>query len=85
MTTHYVGYKGVGAWLGVPPGTVSKWVSRYAETAPTPAPDADIEGRPGWLPERETDWRKWDTGRAGQGAPGRPKPGSGRRRLEGQE
>lgn len=70
----YVGYAGVGAWFGVPGSTVSKWVTRYAQTHPCPEPDAETDGRPGWLPSREQAWRKWHRERPGQGAGGgRPK------------
>ena len=82
QTVWYVGVAGVAAWLEVSPPTVTKWLTRYAETHPTPAPDAEIgeegSGVKGWLPEREAEWRAWDEGRPGQGAAGRPKPRVGR-------
>ncbi|WP_433367877.1 hypothetical protein [Streptosporangium sp. CA-115845] len=74
----YVGVAGVAAWFEVSPGTVTKWLDRYAETHPYPKPDAEIgEGKlavKGWLPEREAEWRAWKAGRPGQGAGGGPKP-----------
>lgn len=82
----YVGMKGVGAWLGVSAATVRMWRGRYAEKRdasgkvidpghPTPVPDVIVEGRhPGWLPEREPEWRVWAASRDGQGAGGGPKP-----------
>ncbi|RCG31948.1 hypothetical protein DQ384_05240 [Sphaerisporangium album] len=75
----YVGAKQVGAWFGVPAATVSKWVSRYAQTYPTPEPDALVGDEDGaefraWLPAREAEWREWERGRPGRGAGGgRPK------------
>jgi hypothetical protein len=71
--TRYVGVKGVAAWFGLPATTVSKWLLRYAETHPTPVPDAEIEGVKGWLPGREEEWRKWDAARPGQGRGGGPR------------
>lgn len=77
-TARYVGVGGVAQWLEVEPGTVSKWLIRYAETHPCPSPDAEIvEGvkvTRGWLPEREAQWKEWAEARVGQGAAGRPKP-----------
>lgn len=74
----YVGVAGVASWLDVSPPTVTKWLTRYADSHPCPPPDAEVvEGEKitrGWLPERESDWRAWDAGRVGQGAAGRPKP-----------
>jgi hypothetical protein len=77
----YVGVGVVAAWLGVQPGTVSKWLTRYAGTpTPTPAPDAYVSpGRHGetdslWFRGRREDWEAWARSRPGQGAPGRPRP-----------
>lgn len=67
----YVGVAGVAAWFGVSPQTVTKWLDRYAETHPTPEPDAETsEGKntvKGWLPEREAEWRAWADARPGHG------------------
>lgn len=52
----YLSLADVGAWFGVSRGTVSKWRTRYPDA---PKPDALVGGTPGWLPEREADWRKW--------------------------
>lgn len=72
MVIRYVGVAGVAAWFGVSPQTVTKWLTRYAETHPCPAPDAETgEGSAavkGWLPERATEWRTWAAGRPTQGA-----------------
>ncbi len=68
----YVGVGVIAKWFDVSPGTVTKWQSRYAESHPTPAHDAEIEpdGTKGWLPEREAEWRTWADGRPGRGAGG---------------
>ncbi|MFC6080934.1 hypothetical protein [Sphaerisporangium aureirubrum] len=80
-TIRYLGPKQVGAWFGVPTATVFKWTTRYADSHPTPEPDAligDEDGREvrGWLPEREQEWRAWERGRPGRGAGGGRPPGS---------
>ncbi|GAA2618797.1 hypothetical protein GCM10010411_62930 [Actinomadura fulvescens] len=67
----------VGEWFGVSGKTVSKWRTRYADDHPCPEPDA-MTGEPpgetpGWLPDRENEWRAWHASRPGQGAKGRPK------------
>ena len=62
----YVGRSGVAAWLGVKPGTVTKYLERYPNT---PQPDAysspDHKGAL-WLPEREAEWRAWASARPGR-------------------
>jgi len=75
MAVHYVGLAGVAAWFdNATAATVSKWLSRYAETHPCPEPDVEIDGRPGWLPERRAEWEAWRVSRPGQGTGGGPKP-----------
>jgi hypothetical protein len=74
-TVQYVDMADVGAWFGVSGATVAKWRTRYADTHPCPAPDAMVGARtPGWLPEREEEWREWERTRPGQGVGGGPKP-----------
>jgi hypothetical protein len=69
----------VAGWLGVDPGLVTKWLTRYADDAehPTPAPDFVAAGRHGddrfWTPAREADWRTWQATRPSQGRPGQAK------------
>lgn len=76
----YVGMATVGRWIGTTGATVAVYRKRYEETDhPCPPPDALIvEERevPGWLPERESEWRTWAENRPGQGA------GGGRPRKE---
>ena len=62
----YIGVAGVASWFGVSPQTVTKWLDRYAESHPTPEPDAMVGDVKGWLPEREEEWRKWADARPGQ-------------------
>lgn len=76
------GVAGVAEWLDVSPQLVTKWLIRYRETHPTPAPDFEIRpGRNGeadraWkdTAERRAEWVAWRKSLPGQGAPGQPKP-----------
>lgn len=70
-TEHFLGMKDVGAWFGVPGTTVAKWIKRYADDHPCPTPNVMVgERTPGWLPDREDEWREWEEGRPGRGAGG---------------
>lgn len=60
----YLDMAQIGAWFGVTRATVSQWRTRYDDT---PAPDAMTGRTPGWLPEREPEWRAWHAARRGQG------------------
>lgn len=62
----YLDMDQVGAWFGVNRATVTKWRTRYAASHPIPEPDAMVGRSPGWLPERETEWREWEASRPGQ-------------------
>ncbi len=76
-TVSYLDRAAVGALFGVSAVAVAKWQGRD----PTfPAPDIVLGERelPGWSPRRAEEIRAWYAARPGQGAPGRPKPGSGR-------
>lgn len=55
----YLDMNAVGALFGTSGATVAKWRARYEASHPTPAPDAMTGRTPGWLPERERDWREW--------------------------
>ncbi|WP_084266063.1 hypothetical protein [Actinomadura macra] len=70
----------VGAMFGVTARAVALWQDRHTDF---PKPDIELGARelPGWLPKREAEIRAWHEARPGQGAPGRPKPGSGRRKT----
>jgi hypothetical protein len=78
--TWYMDRASVGALFGVSAQAVAKWQVRYD----FPAPDIELGDRklPGWLPSRIDEIRAWHAARPGQGAPGRPKPGAGRRRAQ---
>lgn len=67
---HYLDANGVGEWLGVSGTQIARWRSRYQHTLPCPEPDAMTGRTPGWLPERESEWRAWEASRPGQGAGG---------------
>ncbi len=71
---HYLDYNGVGAWFDVTGAQISRWRSRYKDTHPCPEPDAMTGRTPGWLPNREAEWRTWEDTRPGQGmGGGRPR------------
>lgn len=70
----YLSMDEVGAWFGVTGATVSSWRRRYAKDLPCPEPDSQTGARtPGWLPEREAEWREWEASRPGQGAGPKPR------------
>ncbi|WP_207755850.1 hypothetical protein [Nonomuraea cypriaca] len=72
----YVGAAAVARWIEISPASVSIYRNRYAETDhPCPEPDVIVQieaGRevPGWLPEREEEWREWARTRVGPGVGG---------------
>jgi hypothetical protein len=76
-------YQGAAYWaalFGVAPETVHKWMERYPDF---PVPDSETtttnsrRSVPGWLPEREPEFRAWHHNRPGQGAGGgRPRTAS---------
>ncbi|GAB2858235.1 hypothetical protein GCM10022221_67160 [Actinocorallia aurea] len=78
----YVDMAGVAEWFGVSRAAVAQWRSRYAGSSveagrpgPCPEPDAMTGSTPGWLPEREAEWRRWEASRLGSGhGKGGPKP-----------
>lgn len=79
--TRYLDRALVGALFGVSANAVRMWQERHEDF---PEPDGVFGERelPGWLPAREGEIRAWHAARPGQGAPGRPKPGSGRRKRQ---
>lgn len=84
--TRYLDRAAVAALFGVSAAAVARWQERHGpdHENPFPAPDIVLGDRelPGWLPDRVDEIRAWHAARPGQGAPGRPKPGAGRRRRQ---
>ncbi|MEJ3651820.1 hypothetical protein WEH80_02270 [Actinomycetes bacterium KLBMP 9759] len=78
MTVHYIGVLGIAEALGVSRHAVHKWRSRYPRDAshPFPEPDVEVDGAPGWRPERIDEVRQWREGLPGRGAGGGRPPAS---------
>jgi hypothetical protein len=72
MTEHYLGGVGIAEALGVSRHAVHKWRSRYPSdsTHPFPEPDVEIDGLPGWRPDRLDEIVQWRNGLPGRGAGG---------------
>ncbi|MDF5751074.1 hypothetical protein [Spongiactinospora sp. TRM90649] len=72
MTEHYLGVIGVAGELGVSRHAVHKWRSRHPEGSdhPFPAPDVEVDGTPGWRPDRVSEIVRWRDGLPGRGAGG---------------
>ncbi|MFF4989645.1 hypothetical protein ACFY19_20800 [Streptosporangium saharense] len=77
----FVGAATVAEWIGVSSGAITVYRKRYADTTvpgPCPEPDIVVTGErdvPGWSPDREDEWRRWNANRVGQGAGGGRPPG----------
>lgn len=72
ISDHYVGVIGIAEAMGVSRHAVHKWRSRYPEGSghPFPAPDVEVDGTPGWRPERMEEIVQWRDGLPGRGAGG---------------
>src|SRR5262245_32002134 len=72
MTVQYMGAAALGEALGVGRHAVHKWRSRYPADSdhPFPAPDIEIDGTPGWRPNRVDEVAHWRDGLPGRGAGG---------------
>lgn len=72
MAQHYVGVLGIADAMAVTRHAVHKWRSRYSADSdhPFPAADVDIDGTPGWRPERLDEIVRWRDGLPGRGAGG---------------
>ncbi|MEO3794399.1 hypothetical protein ABGB14_29655 [Nonomuraea sp. B10E15] len=72
MTEHYLGVLGVAEALGVTRHAVHKWRSRHpaGSDRPFPEPDVEIDGAPGWRPDRVEEIVRWRDGLPGRGAGG---------------
>lgn len=72
MTVQYIGAAAVGEALGVSRHAVHKWRTRYpaGSNHPFPEPDIEIDGTPGWRPNRVAEIARWRDGLPGRGAGG---------------
>ncbi|MFI7629399.1 hypothetical protein [Microbispora rosea] len=72
MTERYLGVGGIGEALGVSRHAVHKWRSRYPGSSerPFPEPDVEVDGTPGWRPDRLAEIIEWRNGLPGRGAGG---------------
>jgi hypothetical protein len=84
MTERYLGVVGIGEALGVTRHAVHKWRSRHPPGSdhPFPEPDVEIDGAPGWRPERVEEVVQWRNGLPGRGAGGGRPPASQREYME---
>ncbi|MEV0829022.1 hypothetical protein ACWDA3_43540 [Nonomuraea rubra] len=72
MTERYLGVLGVAEALGVTRHAVHKWRTRYPDGSehPFPEPDVEVDGAPGWRPDRVQEIARWRAGLPGRGAGG---------------
>jgi len=72
MTKQYLGVVGVAEALGFGRHAVHKWRSRYPADSrhPFPEPDVEIDGTPGWRPDRLRVIAHWHETLPGRGAGG---------------
>ena len=72
ISDHYLGVIGIAEAMGVSRHAVHKWRSRYPTGSghPFPEPDVEIDGTPGWRPERMEEIVRWHEGLPGRGAGG---------------
>ncbi len=72
MTERFLGVVGIGVALGVSRHAVHKWRSRYPSDSshPFPPPDVEVDGAPGWRPDRLEEIVQWRNGLPGRGAGG---------------
>ncbi|MEV0998761.1 hypothetical protein [Nonomuraea sp. NPDC050202] len=72
MTERYLGVLGVAEALGVSRHAVHKWRTRYpgGSEHPFPEPDVEVDGAPGWRPDRVQEIARWRAGLPGRGAGG---------------
>lgn len=72
VTERYLGVLGVAEALGVTRHAVHKWRSRYPAGSRHPFPEADVEidGAPGWRPDRVEEIVQWRAGLPGRGVGG---------------
>ncbi|GAA1029750.1 MULTISPECIES: hypothetical protein [Amycolatopsis] len=69
VVRQFIGASGLAERLGVSRSAVNKWRERFPfdSAHPFPAPDVEIDGVPGWLPERVSEVEYWRAGLPGRG------------------
>lgn len=72
MSEHYLGVVDIAEAMGVSRHAVHKWRSRYPadSTHPFPEPDIEVDGTPGWRPDRLPEVAAWREQLPGRGAGG---------------
>lgn len=67
MTMRYVGPVALGEALGVSRFAVPRWQARFPADSshPFPAPDIEVDGTPGWRPNRISEVTRWRDGLRG--------------------
>ncbi|MEO3868230.1 hypothetical protein ABGB18_05300 [Nonomuraea sp. B12E4] len=72
MPESYLGVLGIAEALGVSRHAVHKWRTRYPDGSdhPFPEPDVEVDGAPGWRPDRLGDIVRWRDSLPGRGAGG---------------
>jgi transposase-like protein len=72
MAERYVGVLGVAEAMGITRHAVHKWRSRHPDGSahPFPPPDVEIDGIPGWRPNRLAEIMRWRDGLPGRGTGG---------------
>ncbi|TDV40467.1 hypothetical protein [Actinophytocola oryzae] len=61
MTVRYIGPVELGKALGVSQFAVPRWLARFPGGSghPFPEPDIEIDGTPGWRPNRLAEVKEW--------------------------
>ena len=64
MTVQYIGPVQVGEALGVSRFAVPRWQARFpaGSSHPFPPPDIEVDGTPGWRPNRIAEISRWRDG-----------------------
>lgn len=72
MAEQYLGIASIAEAFSVSRHAVHKWRSRYpaASQHPFPEPDVEIDGVPGWSPNRMEELMQWRDGLPGRGVGG---------------
>ncbi|MEU8251814.1 hypothetical protein [Nonomuraea sp. NPDC048916] len=72
MTERYLGVLGIAEAMGVTRHAVHKWRTRYPNDSshPFPGPDVEVDGAPGWRPDRIDQIVRWRESLPGRGTGG---------------